>query len=100
MKIYIAGKITGDPCYKEKFEKVKLALEDKGHKVMNPAVLPSGFEHHEYMKICFSMIDVCEAVYFLEDWHTSKGAKLEFTYADNQNKLVLFKPNLLEELIQ
>lgn len=28
MKIYIAGKITGDPDYKQKFDKVKKVLQN------------------------------------------------------------------------
>lgn len=37
MKIYIAGKITGDPNYREKFEKVASSLREHGFSVMNPA---------------------------------------------------------------
>ena len=37
MKIYIAGKITGDPNYREKFEKAEKFLAGQGHSVMNPA---------------------------------------------------------------
>ena len=39
MKIYIAGKITGDKNYKEKFDTVEKLLASKGHSVMNPAQL-------------------------------------------------------------
>ena len=33
MKIYIAGKITGDKNYKEKFDTVEKLLASKGHSV-------------------------------------------------------------------
>lgn len=39
MKIYIAGKITGDKNYREKFEKVASSLREHGFSVMNPACL-------------------------------------------------------------
>lgn len=42
MKIYIAGKITGDENYREKFAKAQAELEKDGHIVLNPSVLPEG----------------------------------------------------------
>lgn len=45
MKVYIAGKITGDPNYREKFQQAADELKGGGHVVMNPAVLPDGFNH-------------------------------------------------------
>lgn len=42
MKIYIAGKITGEPNYKEKFDIAATSLEAQGHIVLNPAELPEG----------------------------------------------------------
>ena len=91
MKIYIAGKITGDPNYKRKFAKAAKCLS-KTHTVMNPAILPDGFEFEEYMKICKSMIDVCDAVYFLPDWKQSTGAQEEYLYALSLGKkTALFK---------
>ena len=90
MKVYIAGKITGNPNYKEQFEKTEAMLKEQGHTTMNPAILPDGFDHHEYMKICFSMIDVCQAVYFQPTWVDSIGARMEYRYAREQNKVLIF----------
>ena len=80
MKVYIAGKITGDPNYREKFERAKTALEDKGYTVLNPSVLPGGMTPADYMRICFAMIDCADLVIFLYDWASSKGAQLERQY--------------------
>ena len=80
MKLYIAGKITDNPEYKEQFAKAEKELSAQGHVTMNPSVLPPGFEHHEYMKICYSMIDVCEGIYFLNNWQRSMGARMEHEY--------------------
>lgn len=91
MKIYIAGKITGKENYQDDFNRAEVRLLKKGHKVMNPSILPAGFEHAEYMKICYSMIDVCDSVYMLKDWEDSTGAKMEKEYAKIHGKMVEFE---------
>ncbi len=91
MKIYIAGKITGFDKAKEVFKKKEIELIKRGDTVLNPTVLPYGFEHEEYMHICYAMIDVCEKVYFLNNWNNSKGAKMELEYAITQGKRLEFQ---------
>lgn len=86
MKIYIAGKITGLDNYKELFDKKEKELLEQGHKVLNPTILPEGFEYSEYMNICFAMIDVCEKVYLLNNYENSKGACMELGYAIAKGK--------------
>lgn len=86
MKIYIAGRIDGDPEYEEKFEKYEKAFTITGDVVLNPAVLPKGLTVAEYMRICFAMIDVADAVFFLPDWKKSGGAQLEKAYCDYTGK--------------
>lgn len=90
-KIYIAGKITGLVGFKERFKEAENKLRSEGHKVMNPAILPSGFEQHEYMRICYAMIDTCEVVYFLDNWKDSVGAKREHDYAKLHNKTIIYQ---------
>ncbi|NLV16063.1 MAG: DUF4406 domain-containing protein [Syntrophomonadaceae bacterium] len=91
MKVYIAGKITGNPDYKRQFLDAERYLKSQGHITMNPAVLPAGFEHHEYMTICFAMINVCDAVYFLHNWTVSIGARMEFDHAKSIEKILIFQ---------
>lgn len=81
MKIYIAGKITGDPNYKEKFDIAAKSLEAQGHIVLNPAELPEGMLQADYMRICLAMIDTADAIYLLKDWYSSSGASIERNYA-------------------
>lgn len=94
MKIYIAGKISDDPNYKQKFQAKAEQLRSIGYKVLSPAVLPLGFEHDEYLRICYAMIDVCDGVYLLEDWRESKGARLEREYAVKNNKMLVYEPEI------
>ena len=89
MKIYIAGKITGNPNYKAEFERHAIAYEAEGHIVLNPAELPEGMAKEDYMRICFAMIDVADKVYFLHGWHGSVGARLEYDYCKYIGKPVI-----------
>lgn len=47
MKVYIAGAITSNPRYKERFEEAEKRLISMGHAVINP-VKNLGFEYREY----------------------------------------------------
>lgn len=88
MKVYIAGKITGDPGYWEKFAKAAAAIQQRGYAagktfiVLNPADLPEGMAPADYMRICFAMIDSADFCVFLPDWEESRGARLERTYCE------------------
>lgn len=86
MKVYIAGKITGDPGYRDKFAAAEIQLGWQGHTVLNPAELPSGMSREDYMRICFAMIDVADAVVFLPDATESAGARLERAYCEYVEK--------------
>ena len=63
MKIYIAGKITGDKNYKTKFKRAEKLLRSLGHSVMNPAwIAPSDdFTWTDYMQISGMMLARCNA---------------------------------------
>lgn len=79
MKIYIAGKITGDSGYRSKFAEAQKILEERGHEVENPATLPErpDWGYEDYMKECYRMQQTCGATYLLPDWVDSKGAMRE-----------------------
>ena len=94
MKVYIAGKITGHDDYKKAFYDAETLLKKAGHIPLNPARLNEGFEHDEYMKICYAMITVCDAVFFLDNWTESKGARLERCYAETLGKVLMSKEDL------
>ena len=80
MKIYIAGKITGDPEYRKKFACAARQVEEFGHIALNPAELPEGMEPAAYMRICFAMLDVADELWYLADAAKSAGARLEMQY--------------------
>lgn len=79
-KIYIAGKITGDPDYKAKFAEAENFYKKEGYIVLAPSWMPQGMQPADYMRICFAMIDTADVVAFLPGYETSPGAQVEMQY--------------------
>lgn len=90
MKVYIAGKITGNPNYRAQFADEAERIRAAGHIVLNPAELPEGMEPGDYMRICLAMIDAADEVAFLPSWDGSNGSRIEMVYADYCGKMVRF----------
>lgn len=88
LKVYIAGKITGDKNYWIKFRAVECEIVKAGAIALNPANLPEGMAGGDYMPICMAMIDQADAVFFLPDWKESAGATLEHDYCRYAGKRV------------
>lgn len=85
-KIYIAGKITGDPDYKAKFDSAAKKYSDKGYVVLSPAAMPEGMSRADYMRICLAMIDTADVVAFLAGFRESSGAMIEYDYCNYTDK--------------
>ena len=86
MKIYIAGKITGDPYYKAKFARAAADIAAAGHTPINPAMQPEGMSNADYMRVIFAQLDSADAVAFLPDWEFSKGARIEHLLVEYTGK--------------
>ncbi len=92
-KIYISGAISSDPNWINKFKAAELELKERfqGITVITP-ILTEELSHddnvsyEDFMTIDFALIDVCDAVYFLEDWNTSPGAVREYEYVTSWNE--------------
>lgn len=89
MKVYIAGKITGNGRYREEFAAAERKVRAMGHIPLNPAALPEGMEPADYMRICMAMLDSADAIAIMKNWTESTGARIEFAYAQYVNKKVL-----------
>lgn len=88
--VYIAGRITGDPNYKVKFDAAKKYLQSAGYAVLSPADLPQeGFTYEQYMRICKAMLLECGTVFLLPDWAESPGAGKERRLAYTLGKRVV-----------
>ena len=86
MKIYIAGKITGDRKYRAKFREAAKTLEALGHVVLNPAILPDGLEQVDYMRICLAMLEAADLAVFMPDYQESAGAMVEWAWCQRPGK--------------
>lgn len=90
MKVYIAGKISGDREYWDKFKWAEEDLEGEGFTVINPAELPEGMRPADYMRICFAMMDSADIVAFLPDYEQSRGAQSEWAWCQYVSKKTMY----------
>ena len=86
MKIYIAGKITGNDGYRVKFQEAAKNLEALGHVVLNPAILPAGLAEQDYMQIPLAMLNAADVAVFLPDYQESAGAMIEWARCKRTGK--------------
>lgn len=92
MKIYISGKITDEPNFKDIFCLAEMRLKNEGHEILSPlAIANVHLSYDEYLKIDFAMIEVCDAIYMLKNWKESNGAQLELKFAKSLKKKIIYE---------
>jgi hypothetical protein len=94
-KIYVSGKITGLPFdeVQAKFAAAERFLTEQGYEVVSPLKngIPDNFPWEIHIAIDIVLLIGCEAVYFLPDWHLSKGATIEKTIAESTGKTIIYE---------
>lgn len=98
MRIYISGQITGleIKTAESYFEMVENKLTEAGHTPINPCkILPYDPQHtwHDYMAEDIKALLYCDAIFMLENWTNSKGAKIEHGIAQGLGLPVYYAKN-------
>lgn len=95
-RIYLCGKITGMAwgTARAKFEAVEKNFE-KEFEVVNPIKLcyPET-DWHKCMNKDFSELITCDAIYVMNNWQQSKGARIEVAVAQElmPENMIFFEP--------
>lgn len=94
MKVYISGKMTGlkQSEYRYKFKTAVRHLRKLGYEVVNPARLDVyNLSYAQYMAIDQTLIKFCDAIYMLNNWQDSNGARMEKEYAESLGLKVMYE---------
>lgn len=86
MKVYISGPISGTDDYMARFGDAEKKLNNLGHDPVSPIVIGDDLESRlyrkptwqEYMREDIKALMDCDAIYMLDGWLASDGAKLEY----------------------
>ena len=96
MKIYISGAITGvdESIANAKFQSATLKWQSDGHEVVNPLWLYHSERStwSDHMRTDIRALCLCDAIYMLNNWETSKGAKLEHRIATELGMKIYYQP--------
>lgn len=97
MKIYISGKITGLPEEEAiaNFQVAEDIIRKMGHEPINPLKIhPEGLSWNEYMlkdiKILLTLTE-SDGFYVMKNYIDSKGARIEYKIAREQNLKLFFE---------
>lgn len=107
--LYLSGGITGKDredymsefsYYEQRLTQERTIYNDENQmleqaKVINPAkvcdCLPP-LHHTQYMRICGTLLGMCDTIYMLPNWENSKGAKEELAVALSMGMTVEVAP--------
>lgn len=90
--VFIAGPMSGyKDLNRSEFNTEAGILEERGFTVLNPATLPDGLRHDQYLQITLAMLAQADAVFLLNGWEKSAGATREFDRADELGLLFLYQ---------
>ena len=95
MKIYISGKISGTDLTetRKRFAAVAKATKRLGYEPVNP--LDNGLSEHDtweahIVKDIATLLQ-CKAIYMLQDWQESKGARIEYYIATEIGMPIMYE---------
>jgi len=95
MKVYISGKISGTNLTetRKRFAAAAKAMKRLGYKPVNP--LENGLSEHDTWEAHISkdIADLlqCKAIYMLQGWQDSKGARIEHYIATEIGLSIMYE---------
>ena len=95
MSVYISGPISGKAdMNRPAFDRAQFFLEGRGHQVINPHTLnghlPDDLERSVYMRRDITVMLLSTAIFMLEGWEFSRGARCEFLVAQELGLDILY----------
>jgi nucleoside 2-deoxyribosyltransferase len=98
-KIYIAGPVTNDPDYMQKFERAAEMLADEGYEPVSPVApgLVDGWEYRDYINRGLRMLMDCDGICLLPGYKDSKGTLVEIRYATLCELQFMYIVQILDE---
>ena len=98
--LFVSGAYTGDVEKNiAKAEEVSIGLIRAGFHVVTPHKNIAGYEKYEdgtlnkrtWMDMCFNILRRCDAIYVMDNWKNSEGAKEEIAYAKQLGILIIWE---------
>jgi hypothetical protein len=94
-KCYISGKITNLPeeVYLQKFAEGMEEVRAMNMHPVNPCFIPHDHDKswQSYMKHDIIEMMKCDALYMLNNWQESRGAKIEWQIADSLGMKIFYQ---------
>jgi hypothetical protein len=97
-KIYLSGAITGiaREAVERKFNDAAELLKNRNYEVVNPlkVILNPDASSRTAMKRLVPLLLNCDAIYLLNDWQFSEGAKIEYMLAQYTGMRIMNEEDL------
>lgn len=82
--------------YQKKFSNAEEYLEKLGFDVVNPSTINSDIiPYNDLLWADLRILMSCDAIYMLDNWKNSKGAKAEYYFADAIGLEILFENEVI-----
>lgn len=96
MKVFISGPMSGKPNDNvEAFHNAEVELKRRGYSVWNPAWQQfsddTDFTREDIHDIDLRALEKCDAIYMLDGWEGSNGARVEYSHARALGKKIMYE---------
>ena len=101
MRVYISGKMSGldKREFKKHFQMAEATLRVHGYDVINPARLNDfNLTYAEFMLIDTTLLTMCDAIYMLNNWRDSNGAKEELALAEAKGLKIMYEVEKCQQI--